>query len=61
MKSKKVFKIKNLKLEKKKVIKIEKKHPMRSEMTTRKLFRGKHKLLLQMNGEIKKEVSFELI
>lgn len=61
LKSKKVFKIKNLKLEKKKVIKIEKKHPMRSEMTTRKLFRGKHKLLLQMNGEIKKEVSFELI
>ncbi|MCB1189713.1 MAG: DNA alkylation repair protein [Leptospiraceae bacterium] len=49
MKNKKVFKITQILMKKNQKFCISKKHPLR-KMTTRKLFPGKHKLEIQING-----------
>lgn len=60
MKSKKVFKLKILLLEKHKVYKITKKHKLKEIMTTRRLYPGTHKLDIQINGKIRGEKLFVL-
>lgn len=60
MKNKKVFKIKQISLKTNEKYSIYKKHPLR-EMTTRKLFPGKHKLEIQINGKNMGERDFELL
>jgi hypothetical protein len=56
----KVHKIKKLELKKGKLVKISKKHPFKANMTTRKLYSGEYKLVLQINGKMHEEVSFSL-
>lgn len=51
MNSRKVFKLKQVTLEKNETITISKKHLMRQFMTTRTLYQGKHKLEIQVNGK----------
>lgn len=58
--SKKVFKIKKIEMKKSEVIIIQKKHPFRKNMTTRKLYPGKHKIELQINGKKLKVKNFDL-
>ena len=55
----KVFKLKQLQLERDEIITLNKKHPMRL-MTTRRLFPGMHQITLQVNGKILDSLSFEL-
>ena len=50
MNSQKVFKLKQVSLEKNEIIHISKKHPMKQFMTTRTLYQGKHELEIQVNG-----------
>ena len=50
MNSQKVFKLKQVSLEKNETIHITKKHPMKQFMTTRTLYPGKHELEIQVNG-----------
>lgn len=59
--NKKVFKIKKITLQKKQKITINKKHPMRKNMTTRKLYPGKHTIAIQINGKIFNEQTFDLV
>ncbi|MEM7132821.1 MAG: DNA alkylation repair protein [Chloroflexota bacterium] len=56
----KIFKLKQLDLEKGQVVNIKKKHPMKL-MTTRRLFAGEHRISLQVNGEPFGKLSFELV
>jgi len=56
----KVHKIKKLNLKKDECISIKKKHPFKANMTTRKLYAGEHKVVLQINGNVYGEVVFEL-
>jgi len=49
--SKKVFKLTTLALAKNKSIVVSKRHPLRENMTTRKLYPGKHEVELQINGK----------
>ena len=49
--SKKVFKLKRVSLAKGKSTVLIKRHMLREHMTTRKLFRGKHELGIQINGK----------
>jgi 3-methyladenine DNA glycosylase AlkC len=49
--SRKVFKLKALSLAKGQSIVVTKRHPLRENMTTRKLFRGKHEIAIQVNGK----------
>lgn len=49
--SKKVFKIKECSLSKNETSTLTKRHLLREHMTTRKLFRGKHELEIQINGK----------
>lgn len=60
MNSKKVFKLKQLKLKANEQIEISKKHLMRQFMTTRTLYVGQHMWQLQVNGKIVTEEAFEL-
>lgn len=57
--SSKVFKLKKLETKKGQKVLVRKRHPMRI-MTTRKLHPGKHKITLQINGEIFGELEFTL-
>lgn len=50
MSSQKVFKLKQVSLEKNETVHIAKKHPMKQFMTTRTLYPGKHALEIQVNG-----------
>lgn len=61
MNSRKVFKLKQVTLEKNETIKISKKHLMRQFMTTRTLYSGKHKLEIQVNGKVKINADFMLL
>ena len=56
----KVHKLKKLELKKGEKIMLKKKHVFRANMTTRKLYSGEHKVLLQINGKGYGEVVFEL-
>jgi 3-methyladenine DNA glycosylase AlkC len=60
MKSKKVFKLKNMTLQKGEKQQISKKHLLRQFMTTRTLYAGTHKLALQLNGKVVASQTFEL-
>ena len=57
----KVHKIKKLNVKKGKRVNIKKKHPFKANMSTRKFYSGEHKLMLQINGKILEEVTFNLI
>ena len=52
MNSRKVFKLKQVTLEKNESITISKKHLMRQFMSTRTLYEGKHELEIQVNGGV---------
>ena len=56
----KVHKIKKLDVKKGKSVNISKRHVFRANMTTRKLYSGEHKLVLQINGKMFEELVFEL-
>ena len=56
----KVHKIKKLKMKQGQLITISKKHAFKANMTTRKLYAGEHRLVLQINGKRCEEVVFEL-
>ena len=56
----KVHKIKKLNLKKGELKTISKKHLFKANMSTRKLYSGEHKLLLQINGQVFNEVVFDL-
>ena len=55
----KVFKLKQLALDKGQVITLNKKHPMRL-MTTRRLYAGQHQITLQVNGQAYGSLTFDL-
>lgn len=61
MKSKKVHKLKSLEIIKNQNYSLHKSHKLRADMTTRKLYKGEHKIELQINGEIIKGEFFEII
>ena len=56
----KVHKIKKLNLKKGELKTISKKHLFKANMSTRKLYSGEHKLVLQINGQVFDEVVFDL-
>jgi 3-methyladenine DNA glycosylase AlkC len=59
--SKKVFKLTKLSLTKDKSVVVSKKHMLREHMTTRKLFRGRHEIEIQINGKSYDKKSFQLV
>jgi 3-methyladenine DNA glycosylase AlkC len=59
--NKKVFKLKQIDIEKNQPIHITKRHRMIGDMTTRKLHPGKHKLEIQINGKKLESREFELV
>ncbi|HYF30266.1 MAG TPA: hypothetical protein VD993_04015 [Chitinophagaceae bacterium] len=59
--SKKVFKLKNLSLSKGESIVLTKRHVLREHMTTRKLFRGRHEIEIQINGKSFGKKQFQLV
>lgn len=50
--SRKIFKLKKFSLAKGESITLTKRHMLRENMTTRKLFRGKHEIEIQINGKL---------
>jgi 3-methyladenine DNA glycosylase AlkC len=56
----KVHKIKKINIKKDELMSIKKRHPFRANMSTRKLYKGEHKLELQINGKIYYSTSFKL-
>ncbi|CAA6817391.1 MAG: DNA alkylation repair enzyme [uncultured Sulfurovum sp.] len=58
--SPKVYKLKKLSMKKETYNTFSKKHHFKENMTTRKLYKGEHKLLLQINGYVYKELIFHL-
>jgi len=58
--SPKVYKIKRLSLKRGDTIMIEKNHLFKANMTTRKLYTGKHKIEVQINGKVMSEGKFFL-
>jgi 3-methyladenine DNA glycosylase AlkC len=58
---KKVFKLAKMSLTKNIPIIISKKHVLREHMATRKLFRGRHEIEIQINGKSYDKKSFQLV
>jgi len=58
--SPKVHKIKKLRIKKGEQVFMTKQHTFKANMTTRKLYTGEHRLVLQINGEVYYDVSFHL-
>jgi len=58
--SPKVHKLKKVSLKKGESITLKKKHPFRANMSTRKLYSGKHLIEIQINGTIMHQVYFDL-
>jgi 3-methyladenine DNA glycosylase AlkC len=58
--SPKVYKLKNLVLQKGEKIKLRKKHLFKINMSTRTFYEGEHKLEILINGEIVQSCSFDL-
>jgi 3-methyladenine DNA glycosylase AlkC len=56
----KVHKIKKLNVKKGKLVSLSKKHAFKANMTTRKLYSGEHRLVLQINGKMYGDVVFDL-
>jgi 3-methyladenine DNA glycosylase AlkC len=61
MESKKVFKLTKVQLTEGKAIALTKRHMLRAQMTTRTLYRGAHKLIIQVNGKALAEAHFMLV
>ncbi|HHH19922.1 MAG TPA: DNA alkylation repair protein [Campylobacterales bacterium] len=59
--SPKVHKIKKLNLKKSEQVTINKQHLFKANMSTRKLYSGEHRLVLQINGQEYFNVEFELL
>jgi 3-methyladenine DNA glycosylase AlkC len=57
--SPKVYKLKNLVLQKGEKIKLRKKHLFKINMSTRTFYEGEHKLRIQINGKIVQAISFD--
>jgi 3-methyladenine DNA glycosylase AlkC len=57
----KVFKLKQCSLAKGQTIMLSKRHMLREDMTTRKLFRGRHELEIQINGHRFGKRSFQIV
>ena len=56
----KVYKLKKLNITKDETAAINKKHPLRANMSTRKLYKGEHLLEIQINGKSFEKQNFEL-
>lgn len=56
----KVFKLKQLEMAEGEVIGVRKKHPLRL-MTTRRLYPGEHRIILQINGKEHGSLAFDLV
>jgi 3-methyladenine DNA glycosylase AlkC len=61
MNSKKVFKLKKININKNQTIYIQKAHPMREHMTTRTIYPGKHKVEIQINGNVFISEIFQIV
>ena len=61
MKSKKVFKLKQVNLNEGESVNISKRHLMKQYMTTRTLYPGEHLLQIQINGNVMIENNFSLL
>jgi 3-methyladenine DNA glycosylase AlkC len=59
--SPKVHKLKKIKLKKGEKITLSKKHPFKANMSTRALYAGEHKVVLQINGKAYKDDIFTLV
>jgi len=59
--SSKIYKIKKLSLKKDQILKIEKRHFFKANMSTKKLYKGEHKVELQINGKLYASEVFHLI
>ncbi len=57
----KVFKLKKVQIRKGECIQVSKKHRFRADATTYKLYAGKHKLALQINGKKSGSCTFEIV
>lgn len=57
----KVFKLKKLALAKGETLTLAKRHPLRENMTTRKLFRGQHEIEIQINGKSYGKQTFHIV
>ncbi len=60
MRSKKVFKLKQVALAAGKPVMLSKRHPLRGGMTTRTLYPGPHALEIQVNGSVRARAQFVL-
>jgi hypothetical protein len=61
MKSKKVFKLKKIAIQKGQTVTLKKTHPLREQMTTRTIYPGEHKLEIQINGVMVGAATFEVL
>jgi hypothetical protein len=61
MSNKKIYKIKTLQMQAGKAQKIYKEHFFKSEMSTRVLYEGVHRIDIQVNGNIVSSFTFDLI
>ncbi|MDQ5957480.1 MAG: hypothetical protein QG614_455 [Patescibacteria group bacterium] len=61
IKNKKIYKIKKLKLANQEELRINKKHRMRSDMTTRKIYKGKYKVEILVNAKVLASQNFEIV
>jgi 3-methyladenine DNA glycosylase AlkC len=59
--NKKVFKLKKLSLQKGQPASLSKQHRFRGDMTTRKLYPGRHQIEIQLNGKTHAKADFELV
>jgi 3-methyladenine DNA glycosylase AlkC len=59
--NKKVYKLTTVQAQKNQPISIQKKHPLRPNMTTRKIYPGTHSLEIQVNGSKLDTIQFEII
>jgi len=57
----KVYRLKDMQLKAGKKITINKKHPLRANMSTIKLYKGAHKITLQVNGVVSESLEFQII
>ncbi|GGE31190.1 hypothetical protein GCM10011360_18910 [Primorskyibacter flagellatus] len=57
----KVFKLKQAEIPPGKPLRLSKRHPLKGDATTFRLHPGPHRLLVQVNGEIRAEAAFDLI
>ncbi len=61
MTNKKVYKLKQLSVQKNERVRVEKKHPLRANMSTRQLYPGRHRIEVQINGRVVAAGEFNLV